>query len=161
MNNPQVPFVLNFFSGEDFSNQQDTLVELPTTLFELVTQSTADSASELWDILIDEDELPDFYTVLLEEVMDMDDDPEHLYFNGGVVRYEHGNNLLIIAVDPIVVRGVCDIEKRPALYANALMLDLGNYMVSVKFYVIDPDPEEMDVSEVDPEENQPSPTKED
>jgi hypothetical protein len=157
MSNLQVPFILNFFSGEDFNNQKDTLVELPTTLFELVTQATEVTGEDLWDIVIDEDELPDFYTELLEEVMDMDDGGDE-YFNGGVVKYEHGNNLLVVSVDPVQVRGVPDVEKRVMLMSQAVMADLGNYLVAVKFYIIDPDPEQSEFYDVDPEEEEPTDT---
>ena len=144
-------FILDFYKDEDFAGQKDTLVTLPRTLFELVTQATPENIDELWEILIDEDELPAFYEELVEEVMDMSDDDSH--FNGGEVRYAHGDNVLVVTVDPSDVHGVKETPKLDYTDTRAVMMDLGNYGIAVKFYILDTDAEDADALEDEQEFN--------
>ena len=138
--------VLDFYNGEEFANSKDTIVPIPSGVYDFVTEAEDVSVEDMWLELIDSDDLPELYNEIIEAVIDFDEKTWNTTFNGGTLQIAYGDNILYIHIQPDEVHGVEVFKTPPHTHSFGLIKDMGVYNIAVRFYILD---DEAEVGEAD------------
>tara|TARA_B100001057_G_scaffold463613_1_gene517784 strand:+ start:25116 stop:25607 length:492 start_codon:yes stop_codon:yes gene_type:complete len=131
-------FILDFYNGEEFANNKDTLLPITPALYDFVTDADADNLDDMWADLLEMDSLTEMYEEMIEAVIDFDEKTWNTNFSNGDVKIAQGDNVLIINIQPSAGTSGVEVSKEPPhTHSKGLIKDMGLYNIAVKFYILD------------------------